>query len=95
MRKLYQGELPHVDAAGALKELQQARAELSRLPVRRLVGNIEDRSKRPPWGDDIASTITDLSNYFVTSTGRDVFATVQEILEVAVTEGGPVAVVNY
>ena len=95
MRKLYQGELAQVDAAGALQELQQARAELSRLPVRRLVWDIEDRSKRPPWGDDIASAITDLSNYFVTSTGWDVFATVQEILEAAVTEDGPVAVVNY
>lgn len=28
-------------------------------------------SKQPPWRSDISKDITDLSNYFVTSSGKD------------------------
>jgi len=37
--------------------------------------------KRPPLGNDISAEITDLSNYFVTSAGRDLIGLVAECLE--------------
>jgi len=30
-------------------------------------------AQQPPWGNDISEDITDLSNYFVTSEGEDLF----------------------
>ncbi len=47
-----------------------------------VVWDIEDLSKQPPWGDDISSDIKDLSNYFVTSDGKDMF----EVLFYALNE---------
>jgi hypothetical protein len=38
-----------------------------------VVWDIEDRSRRPPWGDDIAPEITSLADYFVTNDGKDLF----------------------
>ena len=58
-------------AAVAMQELQVIRTELQRFTPDQVVWNHEDLSARPPWGDDIASRITDLSNYFVTSRGDD------------------------
>lgn len=32
---------------------------------------MDDPAAEPPWGTDISPSITDLSNYFVTSDGND------------------------
>lgn len=81
MNKLYQGRLSGVDAGEAIAELRRARDELREFAPDQVVWDIEVLSARPPWGDDIADTITDLSNYFITSGGRDLFATLLEALE--------------
>jgi len=73
MNELYQGRLSHLNAVQALSQLQQAKATLSRLPPAAVVWDIENRQSRPPWGDNIASHITNLGNYFVSSSGQDVF----------------------
>ena len=92
---LYQGRLPQSDATAALTELGIVQDELAGLPAQRVVWDINDRTKMPPWGDDISSDITDLSNYFVTSTGRDLIETLREALE-ALRDGGGVATIeNY
>lgn len=80
MNELYQGRLPHANALLALAELRQAKATLSKLPPVSVVWDIENRLSRPPWGDDIASDITSLGNYFVSSTGHDVFQILEEAL---------------
>lgn len=80
MNELYQGRLPHASALLALAELQQAKTTLSNLPPRSVVWDIENRQSRPPWGDNIASHITSLGNYFVSSSGRDVFDLLGEAL---------------
>jgi len=95
MKKLYQGELAQQDAAGALAELDRVTAELAKLPVNKVIWDVEDRAKAPPWGNNIAKTITNLSNYFVTSTGRDLIELLREVLVELKDAGGVAKVVNY
>lgn len=92
---LYQGELQQKDAASALAELATVEKELARLPPGKVIWDIEDRSKAPPWGVKISSDITDLSNYFVTSTGRELIPMIRECLEELRDVGGVLKVVTY
>ena len=64
MQELYQGEL-------SVEHLQQIKLGLARFTPDQVIWDIEDRSLMPPWGDQISESITDLSNYFVTSSGED------------------------
>ena len=95
MTKLYQGKLSAEDAPAALDELDAVQAGLARLPPSAVVWDYDDQNKKPPWGSNIAPSITSLSNYFVTSTGRDLFDTLREALEALRDEGGIAHVVNY
>ena len=81
LRELYKGELGKVRAEQARIELAQIRTEMSSLPPDRVIWDFADRSKRPAWGSDISSDITDLSNYFVTSAGRDLIDVIAECLD--------------
>jgi 2,3-bisphosphoglycerate-dependent phosphoglycerate mutase len=73
MRQLYQGELPAGDVRTGRSELETVRRELAAHAPSAVVWDFEDRSKRPPWGDNIAPRVTNLANYFVTSDGKDLF----------------------
>jgi len=84
---LYRGELRAGDAAAALTELREAKLALSQLPPQHVVWDIENPRVRPPWGDNISPDITSLGNYFVSSTGRDLFALFEEALVEASQEG--------
>jgi len=95
MQKLYAGELVQPDANAALSELNEVSSELSKLPIDRVIWDIEDRSKMPPWGNDVADTVTNLSNYFVTSTGRDLITTLREVLSELRDSGGIAEVIKY
>ena len=55
----------------AAEELAQIEKGLARFAPDQVIWDIEDRSLMPPWGDQISDSITDLSNYFVTSSGED------------------------
>ncbi|MEC0537344.1 Imm70 family immunity protein [Bacillus inaquosorum] len=46
-----------------------------------VIWDIEDVSKRPPWGDNISEEITNSSNYFVTSDGEDFIKILKSALE--------------
>ncbi|MGK6316982.1 immunity 70 family protein [Neorhizobium sp. DT-125] len=87
MHELYQGSLAKAHAEAALDELATIRRELAAFPPGHVVWDIEDRAARPPWGDNIAPTITNLSNYFVTGTGRDMFQAIEEMLVFLRDEG--------
>lgn len=95
MNKLYQGEIGQPDAEQALRELDRASEQLRQLPPDRVVWDVEDRTKLPPWGGNISSDISDLSNYFVTSTGRDLISLIREVLEELRDRGGVAKVVQY
>ncbi len=92
MGELYRGELSAQDAHRALAELDQIREELRRFPPSDVVWDVEDRSKRPPWDDEISEDITDLSNYFVTEDGRDLFEVLGEAVGYASRAGAPLLV---
>ena len=47
---------------------------------------IEDISKQPPWGKNISSDITDLSNYIITSDGRDLISVILMALNDSICE---------
>jgi hypothetical protein len=79
-------------APAALAELERARAQLRRLPPSDVVWDVEDRRRRPPWGDEISEEITDLGNYFVTDDGRDLFEVAAEALTYAGRSGAAVRI---
>ncbi|XZJ40518.1 Imm70 family immunity protein (plasmid) [Clostridium perfringens] len=70
MNELYQGKLSWENANKAIKELNLIRKELKKFSPDYVVWDIDDISKLSPWGKNISSDITDLSNYFVTSEKR-------------------------
>ncbi|MDP9992807.1 hypothetical protein J2W28_003253 [Variovorax boronicumulans] len=86
MNELYQGRLPHGNALLALDELRLAKAALDKLPPSAVVWDIENRQARPPWGSNIASNITSLGNYFVTSAGRGMFDVLEQVLVASAEE---------
>ena len=73
MNQLYNGEVSSGETEAITGELNHIKSELQHFDIGQVVWDIEDRSKQPPWGDNVADRITDLSNYFVTSDGKDLF----------------------
>ncbi|HPA11503.1 MAG TPA: immunity 70 family protein [Treponemataceae bacterium] len=71
MKELYQGELKYENIATALIELKDIKSGLSLLSPDKVIWDIDNLELSPPWGTDIAPTITDLGNYFITSEGED------------------------
>lgn len=71
MNELYQGELAAEHTAAALEELADIKDKLKSLSPDKVIWDIDDLVKRPPWGDNISADITDMSNYYVTSDGED------------------------
>ena len=70
MRELYAGRVSAAGCTTSLAELEVIRRELATLRPSDVVWDFEDRGTRPPWGDQIAPTITSLADYFWTSDGR-------------------------
>ena len=92
--ELYEG---HVDArtmGAAIAELQVIQKELMAYPPIAIIWDSDDRSKAPPWGHAISSTITSMGNYFVSSTGRDLFGLLIETFRHALKQGRPVDIVD-
>lgn len=85
MKELYQGHLAKERVDAAIGELAVINAELRDFAPDRVVWDIEDLSKQPPWGNNISEDITDLSNYFVTSDGEDLLTIFLHALEKAKT----------
>ena len=74
MRKLYPGHLPFQEVRFAKAELMNVQAALKNFPPSQVIWDMDDLKKQPPWGARISKRITDLSNYFVTSDGRDLIS---------------------
>ena len=81
MKDFYDGELKNARITEALSELDVITEELKKLPPDKVIWDIEDISKQPPWGSNISTDITDLSNYFVTSDGEDLITTIRDAFE--------------
>lgn len=93
LNELYQGTLAASSAPMALDELTRVSGELAALPPDQVIWDIDDLMAQPPWGRDVSPDITDLSNYFVTSTGRDLILTIKEALESLIEDGGIIEIV--
>lgn len=94
LNHLYQGKLEVDFAEKAVFELRQIREELAAFPPSKVVWDIANLSKQPPWGADISPEITLLANYFVTSTGRDLISTLIEALDEAAAHSKPASIVQ-
>ena len=91
---LYQGSLEAKLAPAAIQELKQIKEELAAFAPSKVVWDIEDLSKQPPWGTNISPKINSLANYFVTSTGRDLISTFIEALDEAATHKRAAAIIQ-
>lgn len=86
LKHLYNGKLFWSDVPKAMKEVEEIRSRLEQFNPKDVVWDIEDLSKKPPWGDKISNDITNLSNYFVTSDGRDLFDVLLKALQDSLSE---------
>ena len=83
------GEVPP-DAAGAARdELVRVERELAQHPPTAVVWDIDRLGVLPPWGSDIADTITSLGNYFVAADGRPLIAVMDSALDASARTGMP------
>ena len=73
MNELYQGKLSASKATKVLNDVFEIRKKLKKYPPKDIIWDIKDLKKHPPWGNNISAHIKDLSNYFVTSDGKDLF----------------------
>lgn len=83
MNELYQGKLTNANVPNAKAELNTIESELKKLPPDKVIWDMEDLTKQPPWGEKISNQITDLSNYFITSDGRDFLMIFHKALDAA------------
>ena len=84
MNELYQGKLTNANVPNAKVELNTIESELKKLSPDKVIWDMEDPAKQPPWGKEISNQITDLSNYFVTSDGRDFLMILHKALDAAI-----------
>ena len=92
MNELYQGVLPVKHLAAGTEELSQIKQELAQFAPDQVIWDIDDRSLTPPWGDNISEDITDLSNYFVTSEGKDFLTVFAVALDKAQQRNAPLKI---
>jgi len=94
MNELYSGILKEEHLKIAKNELETITVELKKIPISRAIWDIDDLSKQMPWGDNISSEITDLSNYFVTSDGKDLITIIQHAIDKAIELKSDVRIVS-
>ncbi|WP_088258506.1 immunity 70 family protein [Fimbriiglobus ruber] len=95
MNELYKGKLDSLKADKVLADVAAIRQELKNRRPDEVIWNIENLTAQPPWGNNISPDITDLSNYFVTSTGRDIFDVLEECLKSLKRKSGSLTIESY
>ncbi|MCI9191644.1 MAG: hypothetical protein HFH84_19090 [Lachnospiraceae bacterium] len=83
---LYHGMLCWDKSKEARVNLSEIKDFLNIFPPNKVIWNIDDLSQRPPWGDNIAPDITNLSNYFVTNDGKDLFEVLDSAIEYSINK---------
>ncbi|EFR85113.1 conserved hypothetical protein [Listeria monocytogenes FSL F2-208] len=94
MKKLYSGRLNTEDLEKAKKELNDIKEVLSNFSPNKIVWDVEDLHKNPPWETNINSDIKNLSEYFVTSDGKNLISTLHEAIDRALQENVNLEVKN-
>ncbi|MCX7113287.1 MAG: Imm70 family immunity protein [Proteobacteria bacterium] len=88
----YKGKVEVENIEKAVNELREIKQEFAKYPPSSVVWDLEDRTKQPPWGKNISPDITSMENYFVSSTGRDLFDLLLEAFEYAEKKSLPVSI---
>ena len=81
MKELYQGKLKHENIDSAIRELNEIELLFKKLGTNKVVWDIDNLKLSPPWGDNISSDIHNLSEYFWTNDGYNLFEIIREALE--------------
>ena len=84
MNELYQGKLSCKNVPIAKEELTQIKKDLMMFSPNKVIWDIEDLSKQPPWGNNISSEISSLGNYFITCDGQDFIEVFNMALDAAI-----------
>ncbi len=92
MNGLYKAAIEPEESKWVLDELKMIKQELSKLTPDKVIWDIDDLAKQPPWGDNIANTITHLANYFVTSDGRQLLDVFEKALQTSIDIGKPIKI---
>lgn len=82
MNDLYQGKVEVDKLEACRKELEVIREELKQFGPDQVIWDCEHPEKMPPW-DEIDPDIKDLSEYYISSSGEDLF----EVLLTAIQDG--------
>ena len=94
MNELYGGNLGKEHLYLALEELDIIIQQLKRCSYEKVIWDIDDLTKQPPWGKKISSEITDLSNYFITSDGENLVIVLRHAIQKAIEVGSDVNISN-
>ena len=86
MKDLYQGCIVYEKLEQAIEEIAKVEEKLAKLPPKQVVWSFEDRAKMPPWGDNISPDINNLSDYFVTTDGRNLITVLKDAFNKAGAE---------
>lgn len=81
LNELYNGNLENKNIDSAITELGVIKMKLQNYSPAQVIWDIEDLSKRPPWGENISKDISNLSNYFITSEGENLIDMLMKVLE--------------
>ncbi|AJY75452.1 immunity 70 family protein [Paenibacillus beijingensis] len=84
MKRLYSGNLENKFVPALLEEVKEIRNLLEAIPPSKVIWDIEDLSKQPPWGNDISPEITSLANYFANNRGEDLFELFKRAIQTAI-----------
>ena len=94
MGDFYDGKLENKYVPLLRKEVEEVREKLKAFSPDLVVYNFDDPSEPPIWGVDISDEITDLSNYFVTSDGRDTFDVLFRCIDRCIEYGYDIEIVS-
>lgn len=86
MNEMYQGELPKEKLEIAQKELHEIKLEMGKISPEKVVWDVENLQKSPPWGTNISKEIANLAEYFVTSDGKNLIDILNESISEAIIE---------
>lgn len=86
------GELSPDTTELARSELANVERELRQHLPADVVWDLDKPDVTPPWGSDIAETITSLGDYFVTADGRQLIAVMDAALDASVRTGKQVRI---
>ncbi|WP_338817061.1 Imm70 family immunity protein [Parvimonas micra] len=81
MKELYEGKLKHENIDSVIRELNEIELLFRKLGTDKVVWDIDNPKLTPPWGDNISPDIHNLSEYFLTSDGYNIFEIIREALE--------------